>query len=182
MTYGSDPERIGRAIKEQERRLSRLERRRRQQGAVTQENTTENGIEIETNVICEVIEDGQTVQISETHNTATAALDEYLANCLKHIGPNPTRPSRIVVGDGNREFDGEMNNKVGDTPITESFVSQNNTYILGELDSTQCNGNTLREIGVAQNELFNHAPIEPEIDKNERRNVQLKIEFVFLHP
>lgn len=177
---GSDPEALARILKEHDRRLSAVERRKNLNDNTTESSGTENGIIIESNVKLEVYEDDENEPVSthESHNLATDYCDKWLATAI--TGNVLDFPDQFELGTGD-EINGELT-QVGSTPIAESYESRRDAVFVGELDSLELNGHTLSEIGVSDGkELFNHAPIEPPIEKSQNEQVRITVTFLFLH-
>lgn len=179
---GSDADQVARIIKELDRRITAVERRR-DVGDVENVLEKENGFLVETNVTVEVydseddIESDEPVSVSESHNEATDYADFWLANAL--TGTSLPQPSEIIIGDSDSN---EPLTKIGSSTIVEAYESNRDAVFVGQLDSTELNGHTLREIAVTNgSDRFNHAPIDPPIEKTSQKQLNLKVRFVFLH-
>lgn len=175
---GSDVEQAARILKRHDERITDLERRREVAEAVLESLQEENGILVETNVTIDLYEDDELVRTEEVHNLATDYCDEWLAQSM--TGENPAEPSRIEFGTGT-DINGDLTS-VGSTPIVEAYVSGRDAVFVGDLAPSELNGYVLSELGVAGDSgLFNHAPIDPPIDKTEKRHANVKVRFLFLH-
>lgn len=183
---GSDADEMARILKRHDRRLSDIERRKEKDDQIIDFSEEENGVIVEANVFYETynseddMQEDEPIATGESHNMATDFCDEFLAHSMKHVGGRPARPSEIAFGNGD-EINGSLS-KVGETPIDESYVSGQDCVLIGHLDSTQLNGHDLTEVGVSGDDgLFNHAPLDPMIEKSSDQQVKFKIRFLFLH-
>lgn len=176
---GSDVEQAAQRLKRLEERITDLERRKDVTSAVIENSEQEeNGVIVETNVTIDVYEEDELVRTEEVHNLATDYCDKWLAQAM--TGGNPPEPSEIRFGTGT-DINGELTS-VGSTPIVEAYETDRDAVFVADLDPGELNGHVLREMGVAgESGLFNHAPIDPPIDKTEKRHVNVKVRFIFLH-
>lgn len=173
---GSDAEQLARLLKEHDRRLTAIERKR-QIASLRDIMETENGFLVETNVTAELYEDDadEPSVVSETHNEATDFADKYLARTLRHIGSNDPRPDKFYFTDGNDEI-------LATTTIDESYVEDNDTVVTGQLEGNEASGTTFYRMGVKSDQgRFNNAPLEPAIELTPSDFLKLKVRFVFLH-
>lgn len=123
--------------------------------------------------------------VSEAHNAITTEMMNYLSRCLRLQGDPPERPTHIALGTGDPDIhkdNTELDEHIRDIQIVEStLISGGNQVLLtANLDSTELNTYTLTELAVVNdNRFFNHAPIDPQIEKTEAVTVTIEIRFGF---
>lgn len=129
-----------------------------------------------------------TTEVREIRNTTTIGYHRYLASCsLNETVPGqrtfPPRPNRLAVGTGEGDFDWEnteLHNQIGTVPLVDGGrVNNNRTAVLRAVIVPQAFVDTeITEIGVISDEdnrLFNHARLDPPIDKTEDMEVTVEV-------
>jgi hypothetical protein len=123
-----------------------------------------------------------------THNATTDALHAHLAG---HIDPETmvgdATPEVLALGsDGTGGDDGafasadtSMDSPEGTVDVTDTIydASGGDTTFTTFIDSSQLNGVTLAECGLrtGDGELWNHAPITPNIDKTNAKTAVVEV-------
>lgn len=122
----------------------------------------------------------------QVHNKTTDALHKYLAKNINPEKSDSDDGNKMHFGDDDSSFnssDTALNNKVGESGLTDTTYdsSAKETTFTTFLDSTELNGETLKEIGLVSGNgnLWNHAAISPTIDKTNTETVVADIAISF---